>query len=77
LLDVWLERGESTTTTGADTSLAIYDTVKASAGATGNLTCTASVAASHVVVAGAFNLSRPRRQTVLNNSFAVMRAANW
>jgi hypothetical protein len=77
LLDVWLERGESTTTTGADTSLAIYDTVKASAGVTGNLTCTASVAASHVVVAGAFNLSRPRRQTVLNNSFAVMRAANW
>jgi hypothetical protein len=50
----WLERADSQTTTGNDTSLGIFDAVKTTAGATGNLTTTASVSAGHVVVAGAF-----------------------
>lgn len=50
----WLERSDNSTTTGADTSLGIFDAIKASAGATGNLSVTASLAASHVVIAGAF-----------------------
>ena len=53
----WIERADSSTTTGADTSLAIFDAIKASASATGNLTATASLAASHVVIAGAFRIS--------------------
>ena len=52
----WLERADSVTTTGADTSLGIFDAVKTTAGATGNLTVTASVAAAHVVIAGAFKV---------------------
>lgn len=50
----WIERADSITTTGADTSLAIFDAIKSTAGATGNLTTTASVAAAHVVIAGSF-----------------------
>ena len=50
----WLERADSSTTTGADTSLAIFDAIKATAGATGNLTATASLGAGHVVIAAAF-----------------------
>jgi hypothetical protein len=55
----WLERADSLTTTGADTSLAVFDAIKAAAGATGNLTATASVAAAHVVIAGAFKIAPP------------------
>lgn len=54
---VWQERADSNTTTGADTSLAIFDAVKTTTGATGNLTATASQGAGHVVVAGAFKLA--------------------
>lgn len=50
----WIERADSNTTTGADTSLGIFDAIKATPGATGNLTVTASQGAAHVVVAGAF-----------------------
>ena len=53
----WTERAESITTTGADTSLAIFDAVRTTAGATGNLTVTASIASGHVVVAGAFRIA--------------------
>ena len=57
--DTWTERADSNTVTGADTSLAIFDAVKAAAGATGNLSATASLAAGHVVIAGAFKLAPP------------------
>jgi hypothetical protein len=75
----WLERADSFTTSGSDTSLAIFDAIKAAAGATGNLTATASLGAGHVVVAGAFKLAgvavaEPRRAPV-NVSYAVNRAA--
>ena len=55
----WRERADSVTTTGADTSLAIFDAVKTAAGATGNLTATASLGAGHVVIAGAFKILPP------------------
>ena len=77
LADAWVERAGVTTTTGADTSLSIFDAVKTAAGATGNLTCTASVSASHVVVAGAFRLAPPMPYHLVNVSQAVMRAASW
>jgi len=53
----WIERADSLVTTGADGSLAIFDAVKLTSGATGNLTATASVSAGHVVVAGAFKIA--------------------
>jgi len=55
----WSERADSLVTTGADGSLAIFDAVKLTAGATGNLTATASVSAGHVVIAGAFKIAPP------------------
>jgi hypothetical protein len=53
----WIERADSLTTTGADASLAIFDAVRTGTGATGNLTATASVAAGHVIIAGAFKIA--------------------
>jgi hypothetical protein len=53
----WLERADSLTTGGADTSLAIFDALKTTAGATGNLTATASVAGGNAVIAGAFKIA--------------------
>jgi hypothetical protein len=53
----WLERSDIQTTTGVDTSLAVFDAIKQTAGATGNLIATASVSAGHVVVAGSFKLA--------------------
>jgi len=50
----WSERADSLTTTGNDTSLAIFDAIKNPIGATGNFTATASVAAVQVIIAGAF-----------------------
>lgn len=55
----WIERADSVTTTGADTSLGIFDALKTAAGATGNLTVTASVSAGHSVIAGAFKILPP------------------
>jgi len=55
----WIERADNVTTSGADTSLGIFDAVRTSTGATGNLTATASVSAGHVVIAGAFKILRP------------------
>ncbi len=57
--DTWFERIDSVTTTGADTSLAIFDGLKTSSGPTGNLLCTASIAASHIIIAAAFKLNNP------------------
>lgn len=54
LVGDWQERCDSGTTTGADTTLAIADAIRGAAGATGNLTVTASSSARHVVVAAAF-----------------------
>jgi len=53
----WSERADSAVTTGADGSLAIFDAVKLTSGATGNLTATASLQALHVVIAGAFKIA--------------------
>jgi len=53
----WIERADSLNTSGADGSLAIFDAVKATAGATGNVSVTASVSAGHVLVAGAFRIA--------------------
>ena len=53
---VWQERADAITTTGADTSLGIFDAVKETAGATGNFLTTASVGASHAMVVGAFKV---------------------
>lgn len=50
----WIERADVQTTTGNDTSLGIFDAIKQVAGATGNFTATASVAAGHSVISGAF-----------------------
>ena len=47
------------TTTVPTLRSAIFDAVKLTAGATGNLTATASVAAGHVVIAGAFKIVTP------------------
>jgi len=55
----WIERADTATTTGADTSLAIIDAVRTGTGATGNLTATASLGAAHAVVAGAFKIAPP------------------
>jgi hypothetical protein len=52
--DTWLERADSSSTTGADTSLGIFDAVKVASGATGNLTVTAGTSAAHSVIAVAF-----------------------
>jgi len=53
----WTERADSNTTSGNDTSLAVFDAVKTAAGATGNLSATASISAGHVVIAGAFKIA--------------------
>ena len=54
----WIKRAETITTSGADTSLGVFDAVRTGTGATGNLTVTASISAGHVVIAGAFRLAR-------------------
>jgi hypothetical protein len=56
IVGTWQERQDSLTTTGADTALAIADAIRGTAGATGNLTCTASVSGGHAQVAGAFKI---------------------
>jgi hypothetical protein len=63
LTTTWKERADSGTATGGDTDLAIYDAVKATAGATGNLTATALNGAGHAVVVGAFKIVDDSAQT--------------
>jgi hypothetical protein len=54
----WQERQDASTTTGADTALAIADAIRSTAGATGALTCTATVSGGHAQVAGAFRIDQ-------------------
>jgi hypothetical protein len=67
----WQERCDSGTTTGADATLAIADALRATAGATGNLTVTAGASARHVVVAAAFKEVPDRLLTANVQSFSV------
>lgn len=77
-IGTWIERADNSTTTGADTSLAIFDAIKQTTGATGNFTATASVAAAHVILAGAFKmLPDDRYRTPIIVSQAVMRSSTW
>jgi len=55
----WQERSDNSTTTGADCTLAIADAVRSTAGATGNITATASASARHVVLIAAFREDIP------------------
>lgn len=57
----WVERADSISVTGSDTSLSVFDAVKPVAGSIGNLICTAAPAASHVVIAGAFKIAPPAK----------------
>jgi len=50
----WTERADTSTTTGADTHLAVATNEKATAGATGNFTATHSDSARHVIIVAAF-----------------------
>jgi hypothetical protein len=56
VVGTWSERADTTTATGADTSLGIADGVMDIASATGNLTVTASLSGGHAVCAGAFRV---------------------
>lgn len=56
IVGTWQERQDASTATGADTGLAIADAIRGTAGATGALTCTASLAGGHCQVAGAFKI---------------------
>jgi len=50
----WQEREDYGTTSGADVGITLADAIRATAGATGNLTCTVGGSARHVVIAAAF-----------------------
>lgn len=52
--DLWIERVDVQTTTGADCAISVFDAVKIPAGATGNLGGSASQGSAHVIVCGAF-----------------------
>jgi hypothetical protein len=60
----WIERADSGTGTGADTSLAIADAIRAGAGATGTIQVTASGSARSVMIAGAFKISATDPTTI-------------
>jgi hypothetical protein len=60
---VWIERHNTTTTTGADTSLAVADATKTAAGATGELRATHVLSSRHVMIAAAFKNSGQDRST--------------
>ena len=56
-ISAWQKRfADNGTASGADTSVALADAMKFTAGATGNFTAIASIAASHLVIAAAFKL---------------------
>lgn len=71
----WIERADSLTATGADTSLAIFDAVRTGAGATGNLTATASLGAGHVVIAGAFKIAAAAPSAITGTGAATLSAS--
>lgn len=52
----WRERTDSLTTAGADTTLAMADAIKATAGVTGTLSCTTANGFRSVMVAASFNM---------------------
>jgi hypothetical protein len=51
---VWTERHDSFTVTGADTSIAVADATKTAASATGELRATANVNSRHVMIVASF-----------------------
>ena len=53
----WIERADSLTANGTDVSLAVFDAVRTSTGATGNLTATIALGGGNVVIAGAFAIA--------------------
>lgn len=55
-LGSWTERIDGNTTTGADTTLAVADAVRALAGSTGTIQCTASLSSRHVLAAATFKV---------------------
>lgn len=59
----WIERSDAGTGTGADTALATFDAIKATAGATGDFTATVSTAAQHVMIVAAFSPSLTKTWT--------------
>ncbi len=61
----WLERSDGGTATGADCSLAIADALRATAGATGNITTIAVSGARHVVLIAVFKEGAPLALTPL------------
>ena len=52
----WIERADSLTASGTDVSLAVFDAVRTTTGATGNLTATIALGGGNVVIAGAFKI---------------------
>ena len=83
IVGTWQERQDASTTTGADTALAIADAIRGAAGATGVLTCTSSVSGGHCQVAGAFRIepiatpgSSSISQTGSAQHFGISSAAN-
>lgn len=58
----WIERSDSASTAGADTSLAIADAVKTAPGNTGPISATHARARRHVLIAAAFRAGAPERQ---------------
>jgi hypothetical protein len=52
----WQERGDISTNSGADCGVAVADALRATGGATGNITMTASASARHVVLIGVFKM---------------------
>jgi hypothetical protein len=53
----WAERADNTSVSGADVGLAVFDAIKATAGATGNFLTTGSLSGGHAVIVGAFKLA--------------------
>ena len=83
IVGTWQERRDASTTTGADTALAIADAIRGTAGATGALTCTSSVSGGHRQVAGAFRIepvATPGTTTIAQagsaSHFSISSAAN-
>lgn len=52
--NAWFQRHDSTTTTGADTSIAVGDAIKPTAGATGEVQATHVVSSRHVMIVASF-----------------------
>lgn len=68
--NAWIERGDGSTTAGADTSLAVADAVKPTAGNTGPIGATHVRARRHVLIAAAFRAASASAPTLSAPSFA-------